>query len=346
MTINQTPVEMGIEQSSRNSPRIGVGAWVVVAALAITIGFAILEGIRARAVAADTLARSTSESAESTVNAVHPSASVPTQEIVLPGSIQAFVDSPVYARTNGYLKKWYFDIGARVKKGDLLAEIETPEIDQQLQQANADWDTAKANYQLAQTTAARWQNLLKSNSVSKQETDQAVANMAAQKATVDSKEYAVRRLEQLQSFEHVYAPFDGVITARNTDTGALIDAGSGGQGKELFHLASIDQLRVFVPVPEVYTSAAKQGATALLSLDEFPGRTFQGKIVRNANTIEPNSRTLSVEVDVDNPTGQLLPGSYVSVRLNLPQQVRSVTIPANTLLFRREGLRAAVVRRR
>ena len=171
------------------------------------------------------------------------------QEIVLPGNTQAFTDSPIYARTSGYLTHWYFDIGARVKKGDLLAEIETPEIDQQLQQAQAQLETAQANYNLAQTTADRWQFLLKSNSVSKQETDQAVANLAAQKATVDSNAANVRRLQQLQSFEKVYAPFDGVITSRSTDIGALIDAGAAAQGKELFHLAAINTLRVFVPVP-------------------------------------------------------------------------------------------------
>ena len=231
-----------------------------------------------------------------------------------------------------------------MKKGDLLADIETPEIDQQLQQAQAQLETAQANYDLAKTTAERWQWLLKTNSVSKQETDQAVANMAAQKAVVDSNAANVRRLQQLQSFEKVYAPFDGVITARSTDIGALIDAGSAAQGKELFHLAAISTLRVFVPVPEVYSNAARPGAKATLTLDEYPGRLFHGRLARNSSAIDPASRTLLVEVDVDNPDRLLLPGAYVSVHLKLPAAVRSVTIPANTLLFRREGLRVGVVR--
>jgi RND family efflux transporter MFP subunit len=275
---------------------------------------------------------------------VHPTTAAPTQQIVLPGNTQPFIDSPIYARTSGYLRRWYFDIGARVKKGDLLAEIETPEIDQQLQQARANLETAQANQQLAQTTADRWQFLLKSNSVSKQETDQAVSNLAAQKATVDSRQADVNRLEQLQSFEKVTAPFDGVITARNTDVGALIDAGAAAQSKELFHLAAIDKLRVFVAIPEVYSNAAQAGATASLTLDEFPGRVFRGTLVRDANAIDSTSRTLLVEVDVDNPNGQLLPGAYVSVHIKLPGKIRSVTVPANTMLFRREGLRVGVVR--
>jgi RND family efflux transporter MFP subunit len=266
------------------------------------------------------------------------------QEIVLPGNTQAFTDSPIYARTSGYLARWYSDIGARVKKGDLLAEIETPEIDQQLQQAQAQLETVQANLDLAQTTADRWRLLLKSNSVSKQETDQAIANLAAQKATVDSNAANVRRLRQLQSFEKVYAPFDGVITSRTTDIGALIDAGAAGQGKELFHLAAIDTIRVFVPVPEVYSNAAQPGAPATLTLSEYPGRVFHGALVRNSSNIDLASRTLLVEIDVDNGGGELLPGAYVSVHLKLPAQVRSVTIPANTLLFRREGLRVGILR--
>jgi RND family efflux transporter MFP subunit len=206
-------------------------------------------------------------------------------------------------------------------------------------------ETAQANLNLAQTTAERWQFLLKSNSVSKQETDQALGNLSAQKATVDSNAANVRRLQQLQSFEKIYAPFEGVITSRSTDIGALIDAGAATPGKELFHLAALDKLRVFVPVPEVYSNAAGSGAEATLTLDEYPGRLFRGTLVRNSSNIDPASRTLLVEVDVDNPGGELLPGAYVSVHLKLPSQIRSVTIPANTLLFRREGLRVGVVRR-
>lgn len=231
-----------------------------------------------------------------------------------------------------------------MKAHDLLAEIETPELDQQLQQARADLETARANLSLAQTTADRWQSLLESGSVSKQETDQAISNMHAQKATVDSNQANVHRLEDLQAFEQVYAPFDGVITARSTDIGDLIDAGAPPQSRQLFHLASIQTLRVYVAVPEVYSRAAEPGATATLTLDEFPGRRFSGRLVRNANAIDLASRTLLVEVDVENQEGTLLPGAYVSVHLKLPQVIRSVTVPAETLLFRSEGLRVAVVR--
>jgi RND family efflux transporter MFP subunit len=344
MTTLQTEELEVIPTSVPNPRRMGVGAWLGMALAFLTVAYVIYSGITARAAATDMLVRVTDESATPVVNVVHPVMAAPIQEIVLPGNTQPFIDSPIYARTSGYLRRWYFDIGARVKKGDLLAEIETPEIDQQLQQARANLETAQANQQLAQTTADRWQFLLKSNSVSKQETDQAVSNLAAQKATVDSRQADVNRLEQLQSFEKVTAPFDGVLTARNTDVGALIDAGAAAQSKELFHLASIDKLRVFVAIPEVYSSAAQAGATASLTLDEFPGRVFHGTLVRNSNSIDAASRTLTVEVDVDNPNGQLLPGAYVSVHIRLPGKIRSVTVPANTMLFRREGLRVGVVR--
>ena len=321
-----------------------IGPVILLLAIAGGLFYEIRSGILVRAAANEELARVTDQAATQVVSVVHPEASAPIQEIVLPGNTQAFTDSPIYARTNGYLARWYFDIGARVKKGDLLAEIETPEIDQQLQQAQAQLETAQANHKLAQTTADRWQSLLKSNSVSKQETDQAVANLAAQKATVDANDANVRRLRQLQSFEKVYAPFDGIITSRTTDIGSLIDAGAPAQGKELFHLAAINTLRVFVPVPEVYSNAAQPGAQAALTLDEYPGRLFHGTLIRNSSNIDPASRTLLVEVDVDNPAGELLPGAYVSVHLKLPSRIRSVTIPANTLLFRREGLRVGFVR--
>ena len=267
------------EPDTSSDARAGRSAWIgpVVLFLAVcgALGYEIRHGILVRAAASEELARATDQAATPVVSVVHPRAAAPMQEIVLPGNTQAFTDSPIYARTNGYLAHWYFDIGARVKKGDLLADIETPEIDQQLQQAQAQLETAQANYTLAQTTAVRWQFLLKTNSVSKQETDQAIANMAAQKATVDSNSANVRRLQQLQSFEKIYAPFDGVITSRTTDIGSLIDAGAAAQGKELFHLAAINSLRVFVPVPEVYSNAAQPGAEATLTLDEYPGRVFR-----------------------------------------------------------------------
>jgi RND family efflux transporter MFP subunit len=317
---------------------------ILVAAAALTVlALVIYSGIHSRAVAESRLTQRTQEGAIPTVAVVFPREGAPTQEVVLPGNTQAFSDAPIYARTNGYLKHWYFDIGAHVQKGQLLAEIETPEVDQQLLQARAELDTAQANLKIAKITATRWQDLVSNGSVSQQETDQAVSNLSAVKAAAESSAANVRRLEQLQSFERIYAPFNGIITARNTDIGALIDAGATSQPRELFHIAAIRTLRLYVSVPEVYSRAARSGAPATLTLDEFPGQTFHGTLVRNANSIDITSRTLLVEVDVDNPTGQLLPGAYVFVHLKLPDQTRSVTIPSNTLIFRKEGLQVGLV---
>jgi RND family efflux transporter MFP subunit len=312
----------------------------VLAALALMI----YSGIHSRVAAESRLKQQTEAAAIPTVAVVFPQEGAPTQEIVLPGNTQAFSDAPIYARTSGYLKGWYFDIGAHVQRGQLLAEIETPEVDQQLQQAQAELDTAQANLNIAKITATRWQGLVSNGSVSQQETDQAVSNLSAVKAASESSAANVRRLEQLQSFEKIYAPFDGIITARNTDIGALIDAGASTQPKELFHIAAIRKLRLYVSVPEVYSRAASSGAPATLTLDEFPGQTFHGTLVRNANSIDIASRTLLVEIEVDNPTGQLLPGAYVFVHLKLPDETRSVTIPSNTLVFRKEGLQVGLVR--
>jgi RND family efflux transporter MFP subunit len=336
------------ETPERGKTTTSRGPWAVLlitaAALCAALGAIVVSGIRGRAASLESLTRTTEQAAVATVNVVKPQPGGAVQEVVLPGTARAFMDSSIYARTNGYLTKWYFDIGARVKKGDLLAEIETPEIDQQLQQARADLETTQANYRLAQTTSDRWQFLLKSNSVSRQEADQTLANMAAQKAAVAAQTANVHRLEQLQSFEKVYAPFDGVITARNTDIGALIDAGSGSQTRELFHLADISKVRVFVAVPEAYSAAARAGASATLALQEYPGRRFTGELTRHTNAIDPTSRTLLVEVDVDNPGGLIMPGAYVSLHLKLPGSVRALTLPANALMFRKEGLNVAVVR--
>ena len=305
---------------------------------------AIVARLAGRAHAGAVLARETSEAAVQSVNVIHPQTGAPNQEIALPGYTQAFIDTPVYARTSGYLKTWRFDIGTHVKKGDLLAEIETPEVDQQLRQARADLSTAQANLSLAVITATRNENLLKTRSVSMQDRDNAAGALAADKAIVQSNEGNVARLEQLQSYEKVLAPFDGIITARDTDIGALIDAGANSPSKELFHLAAIDRLRIYVSVPEGYARAAQPGATANITLDEFPGETFQGTLVRNANAIDLASRTLLLEVDVENPAGRLLPGAYTFVHLTLPTATQSVTLPSNALLFRQEGLQAAVVR--
>ena len=249
-------------------------AWVFVAALVAgggMLAYAIHGGITTRVAAESSLVRSTEAAAIPIVNVIHPKNGAPLEELILPGNTQAFSDTPIFARTSGYLKRWYFDIGAHVKRGDLLAEIETPEIDKQLQQTRAELATAQANHHLAETTAARWQFLLQSDSVSRQETDEKIADLSARKATVDSSGFQCPELEDLQSFQKVYAPFDGVLTARNTEVGALIDAGANSTGKELFHLAAIDTLRVFVAIPEVYSRAARPGAIASMTLDEFPG---------------------------------------------------------------------------
>ncbi|MDW5265852.1 MULTISPECIES: efflux RND transporter periplasmic adaptor subunit [Acidobacteriaceae] len=320
------------------------GVWIALAVVAIVLLVVIIFGILSRSADEHTLEKHTEAAAILSVNVIHPSAAPLTPEISLPGNTQAYIDTPIYARTSGYLQHWYFDIGARVRKGQLMATIETPELDQQLQVAEADLKSTEANLDLANTTAARYINLLKTNSVSKQETDQATGDAAAKKAAVDAAMANVRRLQQLQSFEKIYAPFDGIVTVRNVDVGALIDAGSNTTPKELFHLASIEKIRVFVPVPEAYAGDIKNGSTATLTLDQFPGQIFKGTIARNSNMIDAASRTLNVEVDVDNPKGQLLPGAYVFVHFKVPERIANLTIPSNTLLFRSEGLRVGVVR--
>jgi RND family efflux transporter MFP subunit len=310
----------------------------------IGLAAGIFLGIHERVAAETDLARATEDAATPTVNVVHPDAGAPDEEIVLPGNTEAYIDTPIYARTNGYLRHWYFDIGAHVKQGDLLAQIDTPEIDEQLRQARAELETAQANTRLAGITATRNERLLKTRSVATQDRDNAVGAYAADKATVASREADVARLERLQSYEKVYAPFDGIVTARNIDIGALIDAGANTPARELFHLSSIDKLRVFVAVPEANSRAARVGSTAAITVDEFPGETFDGTLVRTANAIDKTSRTLLIEVDVDNKGAKLLPGAYAFVHLTLPREIRSVTVPANTLLFRKEGLQVALVR--
>jgi RND family efflux transporter MFP subunit len=347
MTDNEKKESETQFEDTRDASRragIGLAAYVILSAVAVIFVIVIAVGFISRKKAEAELKQTTATAAIVKVNVVYPKLDAPTDEIVLPGNTQAFTDAPIFARTNGYVKSWHVDIGTRVKKGQLIAEIETPEVDQQLQQARADLQTAQANLRQAEITADRWQALLKTDSVSKQETDQNVSNFHAMKATVDSNASNVRRFEELQGFQKIYAPFDGVITARNTDIGALINSGASTPTQELFHLAAINTLRVFVAVPQLYSQAVRPGATASLTLDEFPGKTFSGTIARNSNSIDPASRTLLVEVDVDNRAGQLLPGAYVRVHLKLPQSVSSVTVPANTLLFRSEGLRVGVIR--
>jgi RND family efflux transporter MFP subunit len=339
-------------QSSRSAaaaaPRLSIFSRVVLvvvlAAGAVALYSAIHSGIQSRVRADAALKQETFDMAVPTVEVVHPQPSSAAEELVLPGNMQAFVATPIFARVSGYLKKWYYDIGARVKTGELLVEIETPEIDQQLDQARADLATALANYQLAQITADRYQDLFKTQSVAKQDVDNKVGDRQAKKASVDSATSNVRRLEELQRFQKVYAPFDGVITARNIDIGALIDAGANSPGREMFDLAATDRLRVYVNVPQAYSRLATVGKPAELTLTELPGRIFSGAIARTADAIDPVSRTLLTEVDVDNPAGELLPGAYVSVHFHLGSKPGAVMLPANALIFRSAGLQVAVIR--
>jgi RND family efflux transporter MFP subunit len=318
------------------------GIWVL-AVVALALGLAIYAGLHERRGADAALKRATEAAATPTVAVIHPTASSPADELVLPGTARAFTDAAIYARASGYLKKWYVDIGAKVTRGQLLAEIETPELDQQLRQARADLENARATMEMARTTAARWQALFKRDAVSRQETDEKVSDYQARKAGVDASAANVKRLEDLQAFQKITAPFDGVITARNTDIGALIDAGAG-QARELFRLAAIDKLRVFVSVPQVYAQAARPGTPTAITLEERPGKVYRGTLARTSSALDPVARTMLSEVEMDNPGGEVLPGAYVVVRLRVGRETRGVTIPANTLLFRAEGLRVAVVR--
>ena len=311
---------------------------------AAALGYFIYRGIYTRVSAESALVKENKASAILDVAVTHPKTVGGAQEIILPGNTQPFTDAPIYARTTGYLKKWYVDIGAKVHAGELLAEIDSPEVDSQVLQAKAELATATANLKLAQIEADRWQGLIKTNAVSQDELDQKVGALNADKAIVASDEASVKHLMDLVSFEKVTAPFDGVVTARKTDIGALINAGVSSSAPELFHVASIKQLRVFVNMPEADVQEAKAGAKASLVFTEFPGRTFTGTIARNSNSIDPSSRTLLVEVDVDNPTGELLPGAYVSVHFKLAGAAKALTVPANALLFRTEGLRVALVK--
>jgi RND family efflux transporter MFP subunit len=306
---------------------------------------AILYGIYTRHHHESTLAETTAQEAVPTVAVTHAVLGSKAQELVLPGTVQAFVETPIYSRTNGYLRKWYFDIGARVKRGALLAVIETPEVDQQLSQSRAELERTEANAQLAGVTSDRWQNLLAKHAVSQQEADQAKSNYIAQQAAVDASRANVKRLEELQSYERIVAPFDGVITQRNTDIGDLISAGSGSANpRALFQLSSSGKLRIFAAVPEQYSDRVLNGGTATVTQDANPAQKITGQIVRNANAIDRTTRTLNVEVDVDERDGRLLPGAYVFVHFNLQGQGGGVTVPTNTLLFRSEGARVAVVR--
>jgi RND family efflux transporter MFP subunit len=327
------------------TPRRPRRGWIIGGIIFLVFAGILVSGILQRVHTSAALRGETADMAVPAVSVVAPQRAAPLQEITLPGNVQPFIQSPIFSRTNGYLKAWYFDIGAHVKKGQLLAVIETPEVDKQLQQSRGNLSTAEANLRLAEITKNRYEDLLKSHAVSQQDVDNAVGTYSANKAIVDANHANVQQLENLQSFEKIYAPFDGIITARNTDIGDLINSGSNANVKtDLFHMAQPGVLRVYVNVPEEYSQATTPGLTADLTLAEFPGRVFTGKLVRTAEAINYTTRTLLAEVDVKNPTGQLLSGAYAEVHFKVPGHVSTYILPVDTLLFRKEGLRVAIVK--
>jgi RND family efflux transporter MFP subunit len=328
--------ESAPEQAAISPRKALVGMAVVVVVTAALAGYGILRRIHADSV----LVERTTELAAPTVIVAAPKAGAPVDSFVLPGNVTSYTDSPIYARTAGYLTHWYFDIGAKVKRGALLAEIATPEVDQQLAQAEADLNTAQANANNARIQAERYTGLVQSDAVSRQDTDTFVNQAASTAAAVRSAQANVERLRQLQSFEKVYAPFDGVVTARNIDTGQLIDPGAG---KELFHLQALQTLRVYANLPQVYSSNVKPGAKIGLTFAEHAGKIYQGTLVRTADAIDPASRTLLVEIDVDNHAGELLPGSLAQVHFKTPSAATALIVPAAALIFRKEGLCVGVV---
>jgi RND family efflux transporter MFP subunit len=326
----------------RKSPR----RWLIPALVALAAVLVLIFGIRSRVRAETTLRAVTDQMAVPSVSVVAPKHTAPTTKIILPGNMQPFISSPIYARTDGYLKKWYFDIGAHVKAGELLAVIQTPEVDEQLSQVRSTLNTAQANLELAQITRDRYQSLLKKHAVAQQDVDNAVGTYTANKAIVDADMANVRHYEALVSFEKVYAPFDGVITARNTDIGDLINSGSNTAPRtDLFDIAQTRTLRVYVNVPEEYSQGIKPGQTvAEVALAEFPDKRFPGKLVRTSEAINATTRTLLVEVDLDNPSGNLLSGSYAEVHLNIPAQNSTYLFPVSALIFRSDKLQVGVVR--
>lgn len=327
-------------QKSRLVPLLG---WTIGLAGVSLFAAAVYADVRSRERSRESLNAATELAAIPTVNVISPQAGAAAEELELPGNTQAFIDTAIYARASGYLKRWNADIGTPVHAGDLLAEIEVPELDQQLRQAEAEFRTAAANLELAKITDQRWKGLAAEKVVSRQEADQVQSDLSVKQAQLVASQANVERLKQIQTYERIVAPFDGVITARATDIGALIDATTGANGKELFHLAAIDQLRVYVSVPEVYAKSVQNGAKVTIKQSANSAQTIAGTVTRNASAIDPATHTLNVEVDVDNRSRVLLPGAYVLVRLKLAGESNSVTIPANALLFRTEGLRAAKV---
>ncbi len=326
-------------QQNQPAPKGGRLALLVLAVLLVAGGFAVARRLTERGA----LAKETERLAIPTVGVTKPGMEPAADQLVLPAQLQPYVDSPIFARTNGYLLRWTRDIGSHVGKGELLAEIDTPEVDQELMQAKATRQQTEAQLSLAKSTAERWTNLRKTDSVSQQEADQQVSAYAQAQANFAAADANVRRLQQLESFKRVYAPIAGVLTQRNTDVGALITAGSAGQTRPLFNIAQVDPLRVFVSVPQMNAPSIRPGLPAYIELREYPGQKFNGKVVRTADAIDLATRTLLTEIDVPNPQGRLLPGSYAEVHFAVPIQITRMSVPVNTILFRAEGPRVAVV---
>ncbi len=320
--------------------------WLMPGIFGIVVLAVLFFGIRSRLNAEASLRGVTAQMAVPSVSVVQPKPAAPAQEIILPGNMQPFISSPVYARTDGYLKKWVFDIGAHVKAGQLLATIQSPEIDEQLSQAKSTLATAQANLNLAEITKTRYEAMFQKHAVAQQDRDNAEGTYSANKATVDADMANMRHYEALVSFEKVYAPFDGVITARNTDIGDLINSGSSSTAKtDLFHIAQTGTVRVYVNVPEEYSRGIKPGATeADIVLAEIPGQKFPGKVVRTAESINGTTRTLLTEIDLPNPGNTLLTGSYAEVHLHVSSANSTYLIPVSTLIFRSERLQVGVVR--
>ncbi len=340
-SLRETEHHPEIEKAPDLPPAPPKKALTVVGIVLLVLLFGGAVTIVSRARAEGELARDTEREAVPYVAVVHPAMEKDEQELVLPSTLQAFKESPIYARTNGYLVHWTKDIGSRVKAGELLARIDTPEVDQELLQARAARQQAQAQLQLAETSDQRWQNLRKSDAVSQQEADTQASGFRQAEANLAAADANVHRLEQLESFKNVYAPFSGVITRRNIDQGDLINAGAAG--REMFDIAQVDPIRVFVNVPQAYAAMIHVGTVAEVELQELPGQTFKGKVARTAEAIDPTSRTLLTEVDLPNKEGKLLPGAYAQVHFKANTEVQRLTVPVNTMLFRSEGARVAVV---
>jgi len=329
---------------AENEPRrLGRGVYVLLTIVATLLAVGAVASFMTRFGERRALAKETETLAVPAVLVVHPKPEPPQQEIILPSTLQAYIESPIYARTNGYLGKWYKDIGSRVAKGELLAEIETPEIDQELMQARAARDQASAQLEIAKTSAQRWENLRKMDAVAQQETDERASTYAQQQAALASSAANVRRLEQLESFKHIYSPFSGVLTKRNVDIGALVNSGNGGSNQELFDIAQIDPIRVYIDVPEIYAAEVHRGLKAQIELSSLPRQKFSGSVARSADAIDPPTRTLRTEIDVPNREGRLFPGAFAQVHFAVNVAVPLMAVPVNALLFRAEGPRAAVV---